>query len=71
MTWAKRLKRVFNIDIEMCSECAGDVSIIANIEDPAVIRKILAHLDDNATSAASGLLPECRAPPGPPMGLFV
>jgi hypothetical protein len=70
MTWAKRLKRVFNIDIETCSECGGDVSIIASIEDPAVIRKILAHLDDNATSAASGLLPECRAPPSLAMNLF-
>jgi hypothetical protein len=69
MTWAKRLKRVFNI--ETCSECGGDVKIIASIEDPAAIQKILAHLDDNATSAASGLLPECRAPPGPPMSLFV
>jgi hypothetical protein len=33
--------------------------VIASIEDPMVIRKILAHLDDNAASAASGLLPEC------------
>jgi hypothetical protein len=31
MTWAKRLKRVFNIEIETCSECGGDVSIIASI----------------------------------------
>jgi hypothetical protein len=37
--------------------------VIASIEDLMVIRKILAHLDDNATSAASGLLPECRASP--------
>ena len=44
MTWAQRLKRVFNIDIETCSKCGGDVRIIASIEDPAVIRKILAHL---------------------------
>ena len=33
MTWAMRLKRVFNIDIETCSECGGDVRIIASIED--------------------------------------
>ena len=46
MTWAKRLKRVFNIDIETCSECGGDVKIIASIEDPAVIQKILAHLEN-------------------------
>ena len=70
MTWAKRLKRVFNIDIETCCECGGDVRIIASIEDPAVIQKILAHLDDNATSAVTALLPDCRASPNPPMGLF-
>jgi hypothetical protein len=70
MTWAQRLKRVFNIDIEICSECGGDVRIIASIEEPAVIQKILAHLDDSTTSAAQGLLPECRAPPSPLMGLF-
>ena len=35
MTWAQRLKRVFNIDIETCSECGGDVRVIASIEDPA------------------------------------
>jgi len=63
MTWARRLKRVFNIDIETCSECGGAVKIIASIEDPAVIRKILAHLDQQPTSAASRLLPEGRAPP--------
>ena len=69
MTWAKRLKRVFGIDIETCAECGGDVKIIACIEDPAVIQKILAHLDDNATSAATVLLPDCRASPA--VGLFV
>jgi hypothetical protein len=69
MTWAKRLKRVFNIDIETCSECGGDVKIIASIEDPAVIQKILAHVNNNATSAATALLPDYRA--SPTMGLFV
>ena len=68
MTWAQRLKRVFNIDIETCGECGGDVRIIASIEDPVVIRKILAHLDDRASPAGLSLLPECRAPPA--TGLF-
>ena len=63
MTWAKRLKRVFNIDIETCDKCGGDVRIIASIEDPAVIMKILAHLDDKTSSGVTSLLPECRAPP--------
>jgi hypothetical protein len=63
MTWAKRLKRVFDIDIETCSECGGDVKIIASIEDPVVIRKILAHLDQKVSLQQAGCLPESRAPP--------
>jgi len=68
MTWAQRLKRVFNIDIETCSACGGDVRIIASIEDPVVIQKILAHLEDRASPAGLCLLPECRASPA--TGLF-
>ena len=70
MTWARRLKRVFDVDIETCSECSGDVRIIASIEDPAVIQKILAYLDNTASSAAAALLPDCRASPSLPAGLF-
>ena len=63
MTWAMRLKRVFEIEIETCSECGGDVRIIASIEDPAVIKKILDYLDDNTPCVTTALQPECRAPP--------
>jgi hypothetical protein len=63
MTWAQRLKRVFAIDIETCGECGGDVRIIACIEAPEVIRKILAHLDEKVISTGAVLLPEPRAPP--------
>jgi hypothetical protein len=63
MTWAKRLKHVFNIEIETCNECGSDVRIIASIEGPSVISRIPAHLDDNAISAATALLPDCRASP--------
>ena len=68
--WAKRLKRVFSLDIETCSECGGDVRIIACIEDPVVIRKILTCLDDNERSASTALLPDCRASPSLPVVLF-
>jgi hypothetical protein len=37
--------------------------VIACIEDPVVIEKILTHLNEKAASAATGLLPESRAPP--------
>ena len=53
--------------------CAHGISasmhVIASIEDPAVIQKILTHLDDNAASSATALLPDCRA--SPTVGLFV
>ena len=42
MTWAQRLKRVFGIDIQTCPACGGAMRIIACIEDPVVIEKILA-----------------------------
>ena len=63
MTWAQRLKRVFNIDIETCRECGGAVKVIACIEDPGVIEKILTHLNEKAASTQTGRLPESRAPP--------
>ena len=67
MTWAQRLKRVFNIDIETCRECGGAVKVIACIEDPAVIQKILGHLDKHDPPQRAGRLPQGRAPPA---GLF-
>jgi hypothetical protein len=64
MTWAERLKRVFNIDITICSRCGGAVSIIACIEDSAVINKILAHLvAKSGAPAVVSQLPEPRASP--------
>jgi len=62
MTWAQRLKRVFGIDIQTCAACGGAVRIIACIEDPEVIEKILAHLDRKTTDSP-GWPPPCRAPP--------
>jgi hypothetical protein len=44
LTWAQRLKRVFAIDIEICRQCGGRLRVIASIEEPAVIERILKHL---------------------------
>jgi hypothetical protein len=44
MGWARLLKRVFDIDLEHCPQCGGDLKIIAAIEKPVVIVKILTHL---------------------------
>ena len=50
LTWAQRLKRVFDIDITICPRCGGRLRVIADITDPTTIEKILNHL--------------ARAPPG-------
>lgn len=63
ITWTQRLKRVFNIDIETCSACGGAMTVIACIEAPVVINKILAHLKKKDEASESNALPESRAPP--------
>jgi hypothetical protein len=62
ISWARLLKRVFEIDIEHCPHCGGNMKIIAAILERAAITKILNHLG----------LP-ARAPPRSPakiQGLF-
>lgn len=44
ISWARLLKRVFEIDISTCSVCRGNVKVIAAILDQTVIRKILESL---------------------------
>ena len=65
MTWAQRLKRVFNIDIEVCSRCGGSVKVIACIEEQDAIDRILAHLEskEHNTPALPHLAPPTRASP--------
>ena len=45
LSWAQRLKRVFNIDITLCPICGGTMRVIADITDPDIIQKILDHLE--------------------------
>jgi len=59
ITWAQRLKRVF--DIETCGKCGGPVKAIACIEDPVVIEKIINHLKERETVSGKPIrLPESR-----------
>jgi hypothetical protein len=74
MTWAQRLKRVFNIDIEVCGRCGGSVRVISSIEDQDVmpdkagqaLDRILTHLrqKEQETPTRPLLVPPTRAPPG-------
>jgi len=55
-------KRVFDLDLEHWPQCGGDLRIIAAIEQPALIAKILTHLGLPARAPS-------RSPAQPP-GLF-
>ena len=44
LSWAERLKRVFDIDISVCPLCGGTLRVIADVTDPDAIQTILAHL---------------------------
>jgi len=62
LSWAQRLKRVFAIDIETCRQCGGRLRVIASIEPPALIARIVGHLGRAAGAVDPGHL--SRAPPG-------
>jgi hypothetical protein len=43
-TWALLMRRAFDLDVLRCPRCGGRMQLIATIDDPAVIQRILAHL---------------------------
>ena len=43
-TWAALMRRAFDLDVLACPRCAGRLRLIATVEEPGVVRKILAHL---------------------------
>ena len=60
MGWAKMLKRVFDIDIQICSKCGGQIKIISAIHNQQAIKRILTHIGESST------VPELSPPRGPP-----
>jgi len=63
MTWAQRLKRVFNINVSTCGHCGGTVRIVASFEEPTAIRAILAHFEKHGALQKAHYRPAARAPP--------
>jgi len=64
MNWARRLRRVFGVELEACARCGGKLKIIASIEQPELIAKILSHLERAAPGQYQAELPlDARAPP--------
>jgi hypothetical protein len=58
-TWAALMRRAFNLDVLRCPRCTGRMQLIATIEDPAVIQRILVHFG----------LPGTREGPSPPCSM--
>ena len=54
----QRLKRVFAIDIETCPDCGVTLRVIACIEDPLLIARILGHVQRRDEAAGA----QARAP---------
>jgi hypothetical protein len=63
MNWARRLKRVFGIEIEQCARCGGRLKVIASIEEPELIQRILAHRQERGEEEATTASLGARAPP--------
>ncbi|MFQ5741623.1 MAG: transposase [Acidobacteriota bacterium] len=56
-SWARLLRQIYEVDPLTCADCGGRMEIIAFIDQPQTIRKILEHLNLWATPP--------RAPPTP------
>ena len=43
LAWKRAPARVFGVEIEQCARCGGRLRVIASIEEPELIERILAH----------------------------
>jgi hypothetical protein len=55
------MRHTFGVDVLACARCGGRMRVVATIEDPVVIRRILTHL---------GLPTEASAPRPRPSDLI-
>jgi hypothetical protein len=59
-TWAALMHRAFAIDVLACPRCGGCLRLIGTLHDPALIRRILAHLSLSRAGPTPG--PDPREP---------
>src|SRR6266704_3652857 len=53
-SWAALMHRAFAVDVLACPHCGGRLRLIATLHDPAVIRKLLAHLGMARSGPSAG-----------------
>jgi hypothetical protein len=56
-SWAALMHRAFAIDVLACPHCGGRLRLIGTLHDPAVIRKLLAHLGMARSGPSPGPAP--------------
>jgi hypothetical protein len=56
-SWAALMHRAFALDVLACPHCGGRLRLIATLHDPAVIRKLLAHLGMARSGPSPGPAP--------------
>jgi len=59
-SWSELMARAFDLDVLKCPQCGGKMRLLATIEEPDVVRKILKHL------GLSTEIPEPRPARSPP-----
>jgi hypothetical protein len=59
--WADLMRRAFEADVLACPRCGGRMTVLATIEDPAVIHRILTHLGLSVDGGEA--LPAARGSP--------
>ncbi|MFW6234287.1 MAG: hypothetical protein ACOC4I_02790 [Spirochaetota bacterium] len=65
--WARLLAKVYEVDPFVCPKCGADMKVIAVIEDPEELGRILRHPGRRAEQqpkAATRLVKIGRSPPG-------
>jgi hypothetical protein len=52
--WAEWLRLVFRVEVEVCPRCGGEARILGFVTEPAVVRRILGHLERREVDARAG-----------------
>jgi len=52
--WAELLRMVFAVGVEVCPRCGGEMRNLAFVTEPAVVRRILAHLERGGIDGRAG-----------------
>ncbi|MFI0609701.1 MAG: hypothetical protein ACH37Z_17640, partial [Anaerolineae bacterium] len=61
--WAELIRRIYEVDPLVCPKCGGTMRMIALIQEPKVIDKILKHLRTKGRDARAGPWATGLSPP--------